>query len=116
VEQVWSTTEFFVHHEDLRRAQPGWAPRQLSDADEATLWSFLRVVGRGLTRFAGVPVRIEWDDHAADLRGGDGDPVVVSGPPSELALMLHGRTGVAQVKYDGPDDAVARLRGADLGI
>jgi hypothetical protein len=73
-------------------------------------------VGRGLTRFAGVPVRIEWDDHAAVLRGGDGEPVVVSGPPSELALMLYGRTAVAQVKYDGPDDSVARLRRADLGI
>jgi uncharacterized protein (TIGR03085 family) len=116
VEQVVNTTEFFVHHEDIRRAQPGWAPRLLSDSDEATLWRFLTVVGRGLTRFAGVPVRIEWDDHTANLRGGEGAPVVVSGPPSELALMLHGRTGVAQVKYDGPDDAVARLRGADLGI
>jgi uncharacterized protein (TIGR03085 family) len=116
VEQLVNTTEFFVHHEDIRRAQPGWAPRLLSDSDEATLWSFLTVVGRGLTRFAGVPVRIEWDDHTANLRGGEGEPVVVSGPPSELALMLHGRTGVAQVKYDGPDDAVARLRGADLGI
>jgi uncharacterized protein (TIGR03085 family) len=116
VEQVVNTTEFFVHHEDIRRAQPGWAPRMLSDSDEATLWRFLTVVGRGLTRFAGVSVRIEWDDHTANLRGGEGAPVVVSGPPSELALMLHGRTGVAQVKYDGPDDAVARLRGADLGI
>jgi uncharacterized protein (TIGR03085 family) len=116
VEQVLNTTEFFVHHEDIRRAQPHWAPRLLSDADEATLWSILKVVGRGLTRFAGVPVRIEWDDHAAVLRGGDGDPVVVSGPPSELALMLYGRTAVAQVKYDGPDDSVARLRRADLGI
>jgi uncharacterized protein (TIGR03085 family) len=116
VERVLNTTEFFVHHEDIRRTQPDWAPRLLSDSDEATLWSFLKVVGRGLTRFAGVPVRIEWDDHVAHLRGGDGEPVVVSGPPSELALMLHGRARVAQVKYDGPGEAVARLRGANLGL
>jgi uncharacterized protein (TIGR03085 family) len=116
VEQVLNTTEFLVHHEDIRRAQPDWSPRLLSDADEATLWSFLKVVGRGLTRFAGVPVRIEWEDHGADLRGGDGDPVVVSGVPSELALMLYGRERVAQVTYDGPDAAIGLLRGTNLGI
>jgi uncharacterized protein (TIGR03085 family) len=115
VEQLMNTTEFLVHHEDIRRAQPDWGPRELSDADEATLWSFLKVLGRGLVRPIGVPVRVEWDDHAATLRGGD-DPVVVRGLPSELTLMLHGRARVAQVKYDGPDDAVERLRGADLGI
>lgn len=116
VEQVVNTLEFYVHHEDIRRAQPDWAPRLLADADEATLWSFLKIVGRGLTRFAGVPVRVEWDDHSAHLRGGDGDPVVVRGVPSELVLVLHGRGRVAEVKYDGPDAAVARLRGTNLGI
>ena len=28
--------EYFVHHEDLRRAQPGWAPRELDAADQST--------------------------------------------------------------------------------
>jgi uncharacterized protein (TIGR03085 family) len=115
VEQLMNTTEFFIHHEDIRRAQPDWTARELADADEATLWNFLMVLGRGLVRPAGVPVRIEWDDHVATLHGGD-DPVVVHGLPSELALALHGRARVAQVKYDGPDDAIGRLRGADLGI
>jgi uncharacterized protein (TIGR03085 family) len=115
VEQLMNTTEFFVHHEDIRRAQPDWTPRELPDVDEQTLWGFVKVLGRGLVRPTGVPVRIEWDDHVATLRGGD-DPVVVHGLPSELALALHGRTGVAQVKYDGPEDAIARLRDADLGI
>jgi uncharacterized protein (TIGR03085 family) len=115
VEQLWNTLEFLVHHEDIRRAQAGWAPRSLAEADEQTVWSYLTVAGRGLARPAGVPVRIEWGSQAATLRGGD-DPVVVRGLPSELALLLQGRARVAEVEYDGPAAAVTRLRGADLGV
>jgi uncharacterized protein (TIGR03085 family) len=42
VEQVIDTLEFFVHHEDIRRAQPQWAPRSLTESDEGTVWAFLR--------------------------------------------------------------------------
>ncbi len=114
VEHVWNTLEFFVHHEDIRRAQPEWAARPLPGADEQTLWSYLKIAGRGLARPAGVPVRLEWDTHSATLRGG-GDPVVLRGLPSELALVLQGRARVAEVEYDGPADALAKLRAADLG-
>jgi len=115
VEQVWNTLEFFVHHEDIRRAQPEWSRRPLSEADEQTVWSYLTIAGRGLARPAGVPVRLEWDAHTATLRGG-ADPVVLRGLPSELALVLQGRARVAEVEYDGPARAVAKLRGADLGV
>jgi uncharacterized protein (TIGR03085 family) len=115
VEQVMNTLEFFVHHEDIRRAQPEWAPRSLAESDEQTLWSYLKVAGRGLARPAGVPLRMEWGSRTATLRGGD-DPVVLRGLPSELVLVLQGRARVAEVEYDGPADAVTKLRGADLGV
>lgn len=115
VEQVWNTLEFLVHHEDIRRAQDGWAPRSLAEEDEAAVWSMLKLMGRGLARRAGVPLVVEWDSRSATLRSGD-DPVVVRGLPSEIALVLHGRQRVADVAYDGPADPVARLRGADLGV
>jgi uncharacterized protein (TIGR03085 family) len=115
VEQVWNTLEFLVHHEDIRRAQDGWAPRSLAEEDEGAVWSMLKLMGRGLARAAGVPVVLAWDTRSATLRGGD-DPVVVRGLPSEIALVLHGRQRVADVTYDGPSDRVARLRGADLGV
>ena len=38
VERLTNMLEYFVHHEDLRRAQPGWAPRELPAADEDELW------------------------------------------------------------------------------
>lgn len=115
MEQVWNTLEFFVHHEDIRRAQPGWSSRSLPETDEHTLWSYLKVAGRGLARPAGVPLRMEWEERSVTLRGGD-DPVVLRGAPSEIALVLQGRARVADLTYDGPRDAVARLRGADLGV
>lgn len=117
VERLLNTVEYFVHHEDLRRAQPGWAPRELDPADESRLWSAARVAGRGLVRPAGVPVRIRRSDTGATatLRRGD-DPVVITGRPSEIVLFLFGRDRTHGLELDGPADRVARLRKADLGI
>ncbi|WP_457207454.1 TIGR03085 family metal-binding protein [Nocardioides sp. P5_C9_2] len=109
--------EFFVHHEDLRRAQPGWEPRELTRHDQDVLWTMLRLLGRGLVAKAGVPVRAERTDthETATLRRGD-EPVTVHGPPSELVLFLHGREQTFGVDLTGPTDRIARLRGADRGL
>jgi uncharacterized protein (TIGR03085 family) len=116
VEQLLNTLEYFVHHEDLRRAQPGWQPRELARRDEDLLWKAVKVAGIGLARPAGVPVRIARSDAAATatLRRGH-DPVGVTGHPSELVLFLYGRP-TTRLELQGPDDKVARLRRADLGI
>ena len=92
VDDVVNTLEFFVHHEDIRRAQPGWEPRNLTRAEESALWTAIKVGGRGLVRPAGVPVTIRRADGGATavLRGGS-DPVVVTGLPSEIVLFLFGR-------------------------
>jgi uncharacterized protein (TIGR03085 family) len=115
VEQLSNTLEFYVHHEDIRRSQPGWEPRSLAESDEGAVWTYLRLAGRGLARSAGVPLRMEWDSRAHTLRRGD-DPVVLRGLPSEIALVLQGRARVADLAYHGPPEAVAHLRGADLGV
>ena len=118
VDKVLNTLEYFVHHEDLRRAQPGWEPRVLAREDEDLIWSALRVAGRGLVRPAGVPVRIRRTDAdtSATLRRGS-DPVVLSGLPSELALHLFGRQGHSRdLTADGPEDRIAQVWSADLGI
>ena len=109
VDRVVNTLEFWTHHEDIRRAQPGWEPRTMDVEDEATIWSFLKLAGRGMARRTGVPVRIEWDGRSSTLRSG-GEPVVVRGRPTELSLVLQGRQRVALVEYDGPADAVGRVR------
>ncbi len=115
VEQLVNGLEHFIHHEDIRRAAPAWEPRDLSGSDEASIWRTLALLGRALVRPAGVPVRMQWGSRSATLRGGD-DPVVLSGRPSELALVLHGRARAARASYDGPPAALERLRGAELGV
>ena len=117
VDHLANTLEYFVHHEDLRRAQPGWEPRDLDPGAQSRLWAQLKVASRGLVRRAGVPVQVRRSDtdETAVLRRGN-DPVVVTGLPAEIALLLFGRDQVHGLAFDGPQDRVARLRGADLGI
>ena len=38
----FNTTEYAVHHEDVRRAQPGWEPRDLPPRVQDTLWKARR--------------------------------------------------------------------------
>jgi uncharacterized protein (TIGR03085 family) len=115
IERLVNTLEFFVHHEDVRRAAPDWTPRPLDAGDGADLWRSLSMIGRGLVRPAGVPV-VATDGHrTVTLRRGD-RPAVVSGPVGELALFLFGRTPVLGVTFDGPAATVAALRDASLGF
>ncbi len=119
VDRLVNTLEFFVHHEDVRRAQPGWEPRELTEREQDALWRAIAMAGKGLVRAAGVPVELRWDDgnrqRTTVLRSGE-DPVVLSGPPSELVLRLYGRDQHRGVTPSGPPERVARLQGADLGL
>src|SRR3954447_2439219 len=45
-----NTTEFAIHHEDVRRAQPEWSPRRLPRAAQDLMW---RAVGLAARRAAG---------------------------------------------------------------
>lgn len=121
VDAVGNLVEYFVHHEDVRRAQPGWAPRELPPALTRTLWNRLLMMARLTLRSAPAGVRLRWSD--ADRPDGpeqvvkQGQPMVtVSGGPGELLLWALGRTSVARVTLDGDDAAVDRLRSASWGI
>ena len=111
VEVLANTLEYVVHHEDVRRAQPGWEPRVLDPDDLDAAWRAIRTAGRGLVRPAGVATsirRTDTDDRAT-LRGGE-PSVTVSGPVVELVMFLYGRSQVRDLTFDGPDDLVAQLR------
>ena len=117
VDAALNTAEYFVHHEDVRRAVPGWEPRVLDASEQDALWRIVRVSGKGLVRPAGVPVVARRSDTGAKtvLRPGS-DPVVVGGLPSELVLFVYGRSNVRDLTFDGPADRVETLRTAKLGI
>ncbi|MBN9610051.1 MAG: TIGR03085 family protein [Actinobacteria bacterium 69-20] len=109
--------EFFVHHEDVRRATNGWTKRELPAAIEDTFWRRLRSpFGRIMVRHIGFGLHIQRPDgpHATLRAARPG--VVIIGPPSEILLFLFGRQAVADVRLDGPADARERLTHARLGF
>jgi uncharacterized protein (TIGR03085 family) len=111
VDEASNTVEFYVHTEDVRRAQPEWTPRELDAVFQDTLWSRLermaRVMGRGAP--TGLVLRRPDGQTAVAHRG---TPVVtVTGEPAELLLFAYGRQSAARVELDGDADAVAKARG-----
>jgi uncharacterized protein (TIGR03085 family) len=108
--------EHFIHHEDIRRATPGWEARTLPKKDQDALWLPLRTLGPALVRRAGVPVTLRRTDTGsrAVLRPGK-DGVTVVGLPSEMVLFCYGRAQ-CDVELTGNEDAIASLQEADKGL
>lgn len=117
LDAVFNTVEYFVHLEDIRRAQPGWEPRDLPDAQQKQLWAIVRTAGKGLVRRAPTGVAIENSTTGSRVILKEApEQVVVHGLPSEITMFVYGRQDHARVELLGPDDAVAALREASLGI
>jgi uncharacterized protein (TIGR03085 family) len=93
VARLFNTTEFAIHHEDARRAQPGWTPRSLARADQDALWTATAYFGR---RVRGGVVLRRTDVDGVERRIGDGGRTV-AGEPMELLLWTSGRRDVARV-------------------
>jgi uncharacterized protein (TIGR03085 family) len=116
VDRLVNGLEYFVHHEDVRRAQPEWSPRRLDVDLEDALARAVAAGGRLLIRKAGVGITLE-SDGREPIRLRDGPPdVVIRGPLGECVLYVQGRKSVAQVELDGPPDAVARVEAAPFGL
>ncbi|MCG7211062.1 MULTISPECIES: TIGR03085 family metal-binding protein [Streptomyces] len=117
VDEAANTVEFYIHTEDVRRAQPDWSPRGLDPVFQDALWSRLertaRLLGRGVP--TGLVLRRPDGQTAVAHRGA---PVVtVTGEPSELLMFAFGRQSAARVAVDGDENAVAKLHESrQLGI
>ncbi|MGY1711405.1 TIGR03085 family metal-binding protein [Geodermatophilus sp. SYSU D00758] len=93
VSRLVNTAEFAVHHEDVRRAQPGWSPRTLTRADQDALWPAAVLFAR---RLPGGAVLRRSDVPGREKRVGAGR-TTVTGEPLELLLWASGRRDVARV-------------------
>jgi len=123
VDEPANTTEFFVHHEDVRRAgaEPR-TPRTLEPAVEDWMWRRLKLLGRAFFRRVPVGIVLERADAAQGgepdtIRAVSGTPIVtLVGQPSELLLFAHGRRAVADVRLVGEPEPVQLLLGAELDV
>jgi uncharacterized protein (TIGR03085 family) len=112
-----NTLEYFVHHEDIRRAQQDWTARTLDADAEKLLWSMVRSAGKALTRSAPVGVSIENSVTGSRAVLKNGSPsVTVRGVPSEVVLFVFGRKAQSDVELLGDEADVARLRESSLGV
>ncbi|HEX6419610.1 MAG TPA: TIGR03085 family metal-binding protein [Acidimicrobiales bacterium] len=111
-----NTAEWFVHHEDVRRAD-GRGPRRDRPDLDAGLWPVVRrSAPLMLRKVKGAGVALAAPGHGEVPARGRGPAVRVEGAPPELLLFLYGRRAAAQVEVSGPDEAVAALAAADLGV
>lgn len=118
-DKAMNLTEFFVHHEDVRRGAGDNTPRigpegtQIEDA----LWQMLHRGGKFMTRSV--------KEIGIDLVRPDGDVIharpgvpsaKIIGPAGEIVLLLSGRSTAAQVELGGAPQAVEAVRAAGFGL
>ena len=110
-DEAANAVEYFVHHEDVRRAGEEWTERTLDDGLSEMLWKRLKGA-RLLLRSAptGIVLAREGNGKLDLIVTKNAAPsVTVTGSPAELTLWSMGRTRAAHVTLDGPEDAVAKL-------
>jgi uncharacterized protein (TIGR03085 family) len=112
-ENLINSGEFFIHHEDARRGQPDWEPRDLPAADAEALWRQSRLTGRLVLGRLRLPVRVRAEGFG-QFEVGSGPLTTVTGPVGELTLFLSGRQRAARVEVDGPH--AEQLRTARLAL
>ena len=108
-----NTVEFFIHVEDVRRAQVDWEPRSLSQEMDDALWS--RLGPGGMAKKVAATIVLA-SPGLPEKEGGTGRRVVVTGDPGELTMFGAGRQGAAKVEITGDAELAAQLRTASLGV
>lgn len=116
MEETLNVVEFFVHGEDIRRARPDWAPRDLDEGLAETLWNRLAKGARVLARHAPVGVVLRHPDGRKVVARKGTPLVTVSGDVGELTMFVYGRQQAARVQAEGAPEDIVALTGASLGL
>ncbi|MFF9480326.1 TIGR03085 family metal-binding protein [Streptomyces sp. NPDC014733] len=116
IDEASNTVEFYVHTEDVRRAQPDWSARELDPVFADALWSRLEKMAKLLGRKSPVGLVLRRPDGRTAVAQRGAPVVTVVGEPGELTLFAYGRQQNADVELEGDPEAVAGARQAALGI
>jgi len=106
-----NAVEFFVHHEDVRRATPGWEPRELGSGESDMLWHRLRMA-RFMLRKAPVGVELARDDIDTSA---DGTSYRITARNATPAVTVAGSPAELTMWGDGPPDRGAGAHGRHPG-
>lgn len=113
--------EYFIHHEDILRAQLAQADeaavRIIDEAEQRELYDALPMAARVMTRGSQARLAALCPGFAPlQLTRGEPDaaPIVIKGSPSEVMLYLAGR--MSFVEFDGDADAINKFVATPRGI
>ena len=116
LDRLTNTVEFFVHLEDVRRAQPNWQPRTLLDDLESQLRTSITQGGRLFARKSPCGLKLQIT-HGPLVLAKKGEPAVtVTGEVGELIMFVYGRQDHARVELSGPDELVEAVRSTAFGV
>jgi uncharacterized protein (TIGR03085 family) len=116
MDEALNRIEYFVHHEDVRRAQPGWQPREMSPEFSQALWSRVRTQARLALRRTPATVAVTAPGFGSVAAGRGGPRVDLVAAPPELIMFLIGRQDHSVVELAGPDELISRMRTAKFGV
>jgi uncharacterized protein (TIGR03085 family) len=114
LDPVANLGEMFIHHEDVRRAQTGWEPRQLDETLAKALGRGLPLMARLSLGRAPARVLLRTPDGKTLATVGSGPELIVTGEPEELLLFLSGRDEVRLTFSDA--QAAQAVRTARRGL
>ncbi|MGP4055986.1 TIGR03085 family metal-binding protein [Mycobacterium sp. 4D054] len=115
LDPIANVAEMFIHHEDVRRARPGWEPRPLDEQTTSALRRPIAMMARMTLRKAPAHVVFRTPQGETVATAGRGPQVTVTGDPGELLMFAAGRDE-ARVQLDGAPDLVERLKNARGGL
>jgi uncharacterized protein (TIGR03085 family) len=114
-DRIGNGAELFVHHEDARRGEPGWAPRP-PDADrDGELWAVLGRMAKMFYRGSPVGVVLARPSGERIVAKQADRSVTIVGEPGELVLHGFGRHAV-RVEIGGDPADVAALGSMSRGV
>lgn len=117
IDKATNTVEFFVHHEDVRRAGGIWEPREL-DADLSdALRSATAKMAKRLVKSSTVGIMLDTNDGNDPIIANKAEPAVtVTGGIGELVMFVFGRQAHSQVSLAGDETSIETIQHAKFGI
>ncbi|WGH91234.1 TIGR03085 family metal-binding protein [Auritidibacter ignavus] len=98
--EVSNLLEFFVHTEDIRRAQNRWAPRKLAQDYASALFEQLSHTAKWQYKKSSVGVALVRSNGERIVAKNGSEFTYITGPAGELVMHAFGRTDHALVLID----------------
>jgi uncharacterized protein (TIGR03085 family) len=110
LDRLVNSVELFVHHEDARRARPGWEPRPPEPRRDAATWAGVTRAGRLTLRRSPVGIVLRRPDGTEAVARRGPNTVLITGEPGELLLWAFGREQV-RLDFEGEQAALGVVKG-----